>query len=312
MTSTLRAGKKPARSRAASSTPVSFADMPSRSQMRDKDWRLIVVAKPLDRGDYLVGAICGKCLPVNVEESSLTTTTRQRARILEGMRKERSRNKAPPRSSPAGDALDPPAADLLAPPPLVGLARLRCVRDTCVASEAATSFPSAAFSGSSRGACGNRSPSMTPRSDAVTMKKDPRASALREILNLPLQLGHSQTVALQQHERSKAAGKRAIAMGLVPPLGMKRQRSLGRPNRQNPGLVAARAGRQSVEAANMGARHDLTRRVPERLPIRLEIDKLRIPATKVAERDLPGGLQRLAFHFVRSTLSAATRRMTSL
>jgi hypothetical protein len=62
----------------------------------------------------------------------------------------------------------------------------------------------------------------------------------------------------------------------------------------------------------MGARHDLSRGVPERLPIRLEIDKLRAPATKIAKRDLPCGLQRLAFHFVRSTLSAATRRMTSL
>ena len=60
---------------------------------------IIVVAKPFDRGDYLGGAICGKCAPG--EDSSIITTTRQRARILEGMRKERSRNKAP---SPVDDA----------------------------------------------------------------------------------------------------------------------------------------------------------------------------------------------------------------
>jgi hypothetical protein len=33
-------------------------------------------------------------------------------------------------------------------------------------------------------------------------------------------------------------------------------------------------------------KHDLRRRVPERLPIRLEIDKLRMPATKIAKRDV--------------------------
>ena len=55
----------------------------------------------------------------------------------------------------------------------------------------------------------------------------------------------------------------------------------------------------------MGARHNLRRRVPERLPIRLEIDKFRMPTTKVAKRDLPCGLQWLAFHFVRSTPSTA-------
>jgi hypothetical protein len=60
---------------------------------------IIVVAKPFDRGDYLGGAICGKCAPG--EDLSIITTTRQRARILEGMRKERSRNKAP---SPVDDA----------------------------------------------------------------------------------------------------------------------------------------------------------------------------------------------------------------
>jgi hypothetical protein len=37
-----------------------------------------------------------------------------------------------------------------------------------------------------------------------------------------------------------------------------------------------------------------------------------MPATKISKaRDLPGGLQRIAFHS-RSTPSAATRRMTSL
>jgi hypothetical protein len=47
--------------------------------------------------------------------------------------------------------------------------------------------------------------------------------------------------------------------------------------------------------------------------VRLEIGKLRMPATKIAQRDVPGDLQGLALHFVGSTLSAAaTRRMTSL
>ena len=63
----------------------------------------------------------------------------------------------------------------------------------------------------------------------------------------------------------------------------------------------------------MGARHDLRRSVLKRLPVRLEISKLRMPATKIAQRDVPGDLQGLALHFVGSTLSAAaTRRMTSL
>jgi hypothetical protein len=37
-----------------------------------------------------------------------------------------------------------------------------------------------------------------------------------------------------------------------------------------------------------------------------------MPATKIAKRDVPGGLQGLAFHFVRSTPSAASRKITSL
>jgi hypothetical protein len=54
---------------------VAFADERQGSE-------IIVVAKPLDRGDYLGGAICGKCVPVNVEDSSLATTTRLPARCL--------------------------------------------------------------------------------------------------------------------------------------------------------------------------------------------------------------------------------------
>ena len=49
-------------------------------------------------------------------------------------------------------------------------------------------------------------------------------TVLRELVRLTLQLSHRQAVALQQRQHGKAAGKRTVAVSLVPPLRVKGQR----------------------------------------------------------------------------------------